>query len=1109
MMIPETIAGRFGCLHRSASLIVGLCLHLLAASIPMLASVPSSIPFDLPSDTADRSLKRLADQSGVEVVFSTEIAVRVRTNTVTGLFTPIEAAQRMLVGTEIQAAQKSPTAAIVVSRRGPAKPEGEKKAQGAPSIPASAAVPATAIGEPRQSSAITSIDDAPIRLSPFEVSSDKDVGYQGGNTTSGSRLNASLKDTSAAITVFTSEFLSDLGATSLADIIGYAPNMEMEMAQYSPSPDTSFLGGSDRRETTIRIRGLAANTAMDFFPTGIKIDTYNTERIEQSSGPNSILFGFGSPGGLVNVSTKRAQSICDRTSTRLQLGSNSFKRFEIDHNQVLIPQRLALRLNGLLQRNESWRKYNFDYSERLAGSLQWKPWQETTLSFNYERGRLRSSVDRSYNAFDSLALYEASGAPQKSDAQYNATTDHAVGINRNTSVRTTYVTNADGSAPLVIRNSNANGRRFLESTYENLNIPEAQQAGSTLLPASQLPFDINIFGTGAWRETNFSRVFATLEQRLTRDLVLDLTVNREYGFQDVRSIANATNIFYRDPNTVIPNPDGSANPVPNPYAGRYYMEGQWAADKGAVGDDAVRLSLSWNVNLGRWGRHNFAGMAEYNKYNYYRYGGFEIMVDEANIAINTPGAPGNANNRLYRRQYVTPGDFETYIPGSPDIPVTLISGGKTYRNTVVFNNTNSNDVDRITKTQMLVTQSRFFHDRLVLTAGVRDDRLAFDTHMIKILAAGDPGVGPGGAIAGSPVYTDDIDPTKRDKYHPRTSTLGAVLHATRVISIFYNYADNNGQPGTNRVLPDLTLGRPTVGVSDDAGFMLNLLDGKIFLRATAYRTAQQYVGSTIISSGADNIGDPNRRILQTLLDNKRITDEEFAAHDFGSGPNVVAQSDSETRGYDLSLAFNPASSLTGILNYSYSQTKRTNLIKEFDAWYERQVAFWHRTPGAGSLVNAATAQTVDQTAALILSNIAIKRDSLNLNHGNRPHKINGSARYTFADGTFKGAFIGGGVRWQSRALIGRTIISVDASGRTVLGDNYYGPESFNVDAFAGFRKKVSIGGHKSDFSLQLNVYNLTDEPEVAVLRYNNYKSGYRKVLLSDPRQFRVTAGFGF
>ena len=105
-------------------------------------------------------------------------------------------------------------------------------------------------------------------LSPFEVTGEKDVGYQAGNTMSGSRLNSSLKDTAAAVMVFTPEFLSDFGATSLADIIGYAPNMQVDMLDASADASTSFLGGSDLRDPRIRVRGLSASTAVDFFETG-------------------------------------------------------------------------------------------------------------------------------------------------------------------------------------------------------------------------------------------------------------------------------------------------------------------------------------------------------------------------------------------------------------------------------------------------------------------------------------------------------------------------------------------------------------------------------------------------------------------------------------------------------------------------------------------------------------------------------------------------------------------------------------------------------------------------------------------------------------------------
>ncbi|MBL9199187.1 MAG: TonB-dependent receptor plug domain-containing protein, partial [Opitutaceae bacterium] len=235
---------------------------------------------------------------------------------------------------------------------------------------------------------------APVQLSVFEVNADKDVGYQAGNTASGSRLNTSLKDTAAAVMVFTPEFLADFGLNSLADMVAYAPNMAVDMLETSADANPQFLGGSDLRDTRIRIRGLSASTALDFFETGIPIDTYNTERLELSSGPNSILFGFGSPGGLVNVMTKRAQLTRPRTALRTQAGEWGYARAELDHNHVLVPGRLALRLNGLWQNSGGWRTYDYNDATRGALSVRAQPFPHTAVAVNFENGQVLSHASR-------------------------------------------------------------------------------------------------------------------------------------------------------------------------------------------------------------------------------------------------------------------------------------------------------------------------------------------------------------------------------------------------------------------------------------------------------------------------------------------------------------------------------------------------------------------------------------------------------------------------------------------------------------------------------------------------------------------------------------------
>ena len=55
------------------------------------------------------------------------------------------------------------------------------------------------------------------------------------------------------------------------------------------------------------MRGLAsADNTRDFFVTDIPWDSYNVDRIDIQRGPGSILFGLGSPAGIVNASMNSA-----------------------------------------------------------------------------------------------------------------------------------------------------------------------------------------------------------------------------------------------------------------------------------------------------------------------------------------------------------------------------------------------------------------------------------------------------------------------------------------------------------------------------------------------------------------------------------------------------------------------------------------------------------------------------------------------------------------------------------------------------------------------------------------------------------------------------------
>lgn len=250
----------------------------------------------------------------------------------------------------------------------------------------------------------------------------------------------------------------------------------------------------------------------------------------------------------------------NRTSFRLQFGEWAFRRAELDHNQVLVRGKLALRLNGMDQHSGGWPRYDSSDSSRGAASLRFTPWTRTTFVANYEHGQMQANVALPMTAFDARALWQASGRPTTTDAAWT-TASRAVGINRNTTVRNLVVTDAGGAAPFVLTTSNAANFRLLESTYDDLNIPAVQRAGLTLAPVSEIPFNTSVSGPGAKRDTNFDRLVTTLEQRFTRELTFELAYLHERTKQWVISPVNNLVLYTGDPNLTIPNPNGSATPI--------------------------------------------------------------------------------------------------------------------------------------------------------------------------------------------------------------------------------------------------------------------------------------------------------------------------------------------------------------------------------------------------------------------------------------------------------------------------------------------------------------------------------------------------------------------
>ncbi|MSU53165.1 MAG: TonB-dependent receptor, partial [Opitutaceae bacterium] len=211
-----------------------------------------------------------------------------------------------------------------------------------------------------------------VLLSPFTVDAQEDKGYRASSTLAGSRLKTSLKDLSGAIQVVTEQFLKDTGSTDAKRLLLYTTNTEVtgNDGNFSGNNGATNDDGVRRNPSpTVRVRGLSsADLTRGYFLSNIDFEGYNTDRVTISRGPNGMLFGLGSPGGILDASLKTA-AFKDSNSVDITWGSFGSHREVLDLNRVLMPGKLALRIIGLKKDEEFMQEEPFQKEQRVYGNL--------------------------------------------------------------------------------------------------------------------------------------------------------------------------------------------------------------------------------------------------------------------------------------------------------------------------------------------------------------------------------------------------------------------------------------------------------------------------------------------------------------------------------------------------------------------------------------------------------------------------------------------------------------------------------------------------------------------------------------------------------------------
>ena len=278
-------------------------------------------------------------------------------------------------------------------------------------------------------------------LSPFEVSAEDDSGYATATTLAGNRLNTELRDIGNAVTVINSQFLKDIAATSNESLLQYTVGTEVGNLQgnFAGTGDGAFLDESSRFRTpnqNTRVRGLAAaDNTRDYFLSDIPWDGFNVDRVDLQRGPNSILFGQGSPAGIINVGLKQA-SYRNANEVGFQLDQFGSTRITADFNRVLLKDELAIRVMGLSEKEKFQQEPAFEDDRRYMGAVRWEPKflrkgsARTIVKASFEKGDIDSNRPRTLPPLDLISPWFKTGTTNGTFIENGRIRDPATGVVR-------------------------------------------------------------------------------------------------------------------------------------------------------------------------------------------------------------------------------------------------------------------------------------------------------------------------------------------------------------------------------------------------------------------------------------------------------------------------------------------------------------------------------------------------------------------------------------------------------------------------------------------------------------------------------------------------------
>ena len=855
-------------------------------------------------------------------------------------------------------------------------------------------------------------DDAVV-LSPFTVSTDRDTGFVAASSLAGGRLAGDLRDTPVAYSVITRDFIDALGITNAFDAADWSPNAVKSIASNGGGygDDVSNAPGG------YNVRGAGGGRGLrNFFIYFSPNDSYVVERFDFGRGPNAVLFGNGSLGGVATTMTKQARYNSDFTEIAQTFGSWHNSRTTLDVNRAL-GDRVAVRAASVYTDTDGWRDKQFEKIRAVFLTASFRVTRNTTFRAEGEYGESKRNQTFT-NLSDQLSGWDGrttfSGRADTLPANANA-----LGVSRRSTGYNVFSPFSGVNAVMSYQNDpitlagGANTAVPLAGFLQG-SLPSYASSGANILYSYNLPgsrFDNAIAGS-AFRlpaksfslasdapviQERFKDLQLTADHRIG-NLFVQVAADINRANQRINNIdVRNSNVMYVDINKVLPN--GTANThFLQPYA-----DGVLRRNLNYRNSQAFRFAVGYVKDAGKWGSYTANAMGGVSENEYLNQAeNFSIAQNVDRRRWGATSTTLTETDRVRIRRYWNEGSRAYYEPASIRFYDPVNGIDKTVNPFWALENDRS-DSQQYTKTRfkyvIAAVNAKYFSNRLILLGAVRgDDFYNYNRQQVhggdydpaawdgKVVQWKQDGPANWGTLTFVPKETNGTPtgPTVSADTRPRdgngnrlsqyasdkfkddynapavskseiTRSVGAVFHLTRWLSPYANYAETFNPPSQIQRI-DSSFLPPTVAKGVDVGLRLALLGGRLNVSALHYVNTEKNA-----SFGSTGVGDINNIAASNALGDTSSGGRNIRS--FANVPAVLTDlQDREARGYELETVANLTKQWRLSFNVGLPKVHQTNAARDFIKFYETNKPLLRQIVNdAGGLVDTGDVATVDNS----------------------------------------------------------------------------------------------------------------------------------------------------